>query len=66
MAKKKKIILATPDQKYLHSMKIVTSNQCLSCKKQCKKGIAYLGKMSKPGAIGRGVPCILTKGKAFK
>jgi len=41
-------------------MKIVTSDTCASCKSQCARGIEYLELMSKPGAVGRGVPCVLT------
>lgn len=42
-------------------MKIVTTPTCMVCKQQCTRGLAYLEKMSQPGAIGFGVPCILTK-----
>ncbi|WP_248926540.1 hypothetical protein [Paenibacillus hamazuiensis] len=45
------------------NMKVVTSDVCSSCRK-CARGIAYLDKMSLPGAIGKGVPCILTRGRA--
>lgn len=48
------------------NMKVVTSSTCEACKTQCHRGIAYIEKMSQPGAIGYGVPCILTKGKAYK
>lgn len=43
--------------------KIVTSETCAACTSQCSRGIAYLELMSKPGAVGQGVPCILTKYK---
>ncbi|MGN7470385.1 hypothetical protein [Brevibacillus sp. SAFN-007a] len=46
------------------NLKIVTSGTCLACKQQCARGLAYLERMSQPGAIGNGVPCILTKPKA--
>jgi hypothetical protein len=47
-----------------HFMKIVTSDTCMACKQQCPRGLAYIDKMSQlTGAIGYGVPCILTKGK---
>ncbi|EJL42667.1 hypothetical protein BAG01nite_32560 [Brevibacillus agri] len=46
------------------NLKIVTSSTCLACKQQCARGLAYLERMSQPGAIGNGVPCILTKPKA--
>ncbi|WP_246627730.1 hypothetical protein [Paenibacillus solanacearum] len=47
------------------NMKVVTSDVCEKCRK-CSRGLRYLEKMSRPGAIGCGVPCILTKGKAYK
>lgn len=46
------------------NMKIVTSSTCQVCKQQCQRGMDYMERMSKPGAIGLGVPCILTRGKA--
>lgn len=48
------------------NMKVVSSGTCAVCKQQCARGIAYLNYMSRPGATGRGVPCILTKGKGYK
>lgn len=48
------------------NMKIVTSDICEACRQQCKRGIAYMDKMSHEGAIGLGVPCVLTRGKAYK
>ncbi|MDQ0337474.1 hypothetical protein J2S00_000244 [Caldalkalibacillus uzonensis] len=66
MVKKKlKRFNRQPAGKFQHTMKIVTSDKCETCR-QCERGLAYLEKMSQPGAIGYGVPCILTKGKAFK
>jgi hypothetical protein len=41
-------------------MKIVTSDTCAVCKTPCARGLAYLEKMSSSGAIGYGVPCVLT------
>ncbi|MFC4768114.1 hypothetical protein [Effusibacillus consociatus] len=41
-------------------MKIVTVDTCIACPSQCQRGIRYMEKMSQPGAIGFGVPCILT------
>lgn len=61
---KKFIPIVTDKNKY--NMKVVTSSTCEACKQQCAKGLLYLDKMSKPGAVGYGVPCILTKGKGFK
>lgn len=70
MAKKAKqgktVIKAPANEKYAYTMKIVTSDTCHSCKSKCTRGIAYMEKMSHPGAIGKGVPCPLTKGKGFK
>nr|WP_017727497.1 hypothetical protein [Halalkalibacterium ligniniphilum] len=64
--KSRTISQATAAEKYKHSMKMVTSETCFVCKSQCAKGLTYLERMSVPGAVGKGVPCILTKGKAFK
>ncbi|MCT8138406.1 hypothetical protein H1D32_12005 [Anaerobacillus sp. CMMVII] len=66
MAKKKKEVFVVTNDKYSTTMKVVTSNTCFVCKNQCARGLAYLERMSKPGAIGKGVPCILTKGKGYK
>jgi hypothetical protein len=41
-------------------MKIVTSDTCKVCKSQCSRGIEYMERMSEPGAVGKGVPCVLT------
>jgi hypothetical protein len=57
---KKKISKQHPNQL---NLKIVTSGTCQVCKQQCERGLRYLEKMSQPGAIGFGVPCILTKEK---
>ena len=66
MGKKRKTTFKTVNEKYSYTTKVVTSSTCLKCKNKCARGETYLEKMSKPGAVGRGVPCILTKGKAFK
>lgn len=50
----------------MFNMKVVTSDVCAVCKQQCERGIRYMEKMSQPGAVGYGVPCILTKGKGYK
>ncbi|MDN4524329.1 hypothetical protein [Fictibacillus fluitans] len=52
--------------KYAHTVKMVTSSTCISCKTQCARGLAYIEKMNCPGAVGHGVPCHLTKGKGTK
>lgn len=44
-------------------MKIVTSATCQVCTQPCDRGMRYLERMRQPGAIGFGVPCILTLGK---
>jgi hypothetical protein len=44
-----------------YSMRIVESSTCAVCKQQCPRGLRYLAKMSEPGAVGNGVPCILTR-----
>lgn len=40
-------------------MQIVTVDVCHKCPKVCARGVAYMEKMSHPGAIGQGVPCVL-------
>ncbi|MFC0558483.1 hypothetical protein [Halalkalibacter alkalisediminis] len=62
--KKKAAPKISASEKYAFTMKMVTSDTCFSCKQQCTRGLAYLNKMSVPGAIGKGVPCVLTKGRA--
>ncbi|WP_308638997.1 hypothetical protein [Paenibacillus silvisoli] len=42
-------------------MKLVLSDTCKVCKTPCARGMRYYESMQKPGAIGNGVPCILTK-----
>lgn len=49
---------------YQPQMKIVTSDVCAVCKTPCTRGLAYLERMSQPGATGNGVPCVLTLPKA--
>jgi hypothetical protein len=64
----KKVVKKTTSQssadKYKFNMKVVTSDVCRACKK-CERGRRYLEEMSQPGAIGKGVPCILTRGRAY-
>lgn len=64
MATKAKKKQPTPNSNNSFQMKMVTSDVCLVCKKQCARGLRYLDKMSQPGATGNGVPCILTRYKA--
>ncbi|NEU29196.1 hypothetical protein GN156_00160 [bacterium LRH843] len=68
MAKKnsKTKLKKSASEKYAYTMKMVTSGTCLACKTPCTRGLTYAEKMQVPGAIGNGVPCILTKGKGFK
>ncbi|KIL39798.1 hypothetical protein SD70_18065 [Gordoniibacillus kamchatkensis] len=44
-----------------YTMRIVDSATCAVCKTPCARGLDYLARMSQPGAVGRGVPCILTR-----
>lgn len=43
------------------SYKLVLSDACAVCKTPCARGMKYLARMQEPGAVGKGVPCILTK-----
>ncbi|WCN37834.1 hypothetical protein [Aneurinibacillus uraniidurans] len=64
---KKKNTPIQQDDRNRFNMKVVTSDKCRVCTQQCQRGLAYLAKMAQPGTnIGKGVPCILTKGKAYK
>ncbi|MFD2171236.1 hypothetical protein [Tumebacillus lipolyticus] len=56
-SKKKAVEMA---QKRLQ-MQIVTVDTCLKCPSVCARGAAYMERMSKPGSIGYGVPCILRR-----
>jgi hypothetical protein len=58
-ARKKKN--AAPSENRQPQMPIVTVDVCLNCPSVCARGAAYMEKMSKPGAIGFGVPCILRR-----
>lgn len=62
MAPKNKKIISSNQNPMQHYMKVVPSDTCIHCTQQCRRGLDYIEKMSKPGAIGYGVPCILTKG----
>jgi hypothetical protein len=57
-AKKKKAI---SDVQRQQQMPIVTVDTCHKCQSVCARGVAYMEKMSQPGAIGYGVPCILRR-----
>jgi len=56
---KKKKSAAAAEQRRAQ-MKIVTSDVCAVCKTPCKRGLDYLAQLSQPGAVGQGVPCVLT------
>ncbi|PZE22602.1 hypothetical protein [Paenibacillus xerothermodurans] len=62
--KVKKNTPAAAGDRHRFIMKVVTSDVCARCRK-CERGMRYLAKMSQPGAVGNGVPCILTRGKAY-
>ncbi|WP_159887494.1 hypothetical protein [Paenibacillus puerhi] len=67
MSKNKKAKKNTPVSsidKNQFNMKVVLSDVCARCRK-CDRGVRYLEKMAVPGAVGKGVPCILTRGKAY-
>ncbi|WP_372631485.1 hypothetical protein [Cohnella sp.] len=56
--KKKKS--AAAEQQKRAQMRIVTSDVCAVCKTPCTRGLRYLAQMNVPGAVGQGVPCVLT------
>lgn len=66
MAPKKKKVASSVVDNTQHYMKTVTVDTCIQCTQQCPRGLAYIDKMSKPGEIGYGVPCILTRGKPMQ
>lgn len=49
-----------PERK-MYRMKIVLSDTCEKCPTPCARGIRYREHMRRPGAAGKGVPCILTR-----
>jgi len=55
-AKKK----AVTDRRQIN-YKLVLSDTCAVCKTPCARGMSYLARMRQPGAVGKGVPCILTR-----
>lgn len=48
------------ERKQIH-YKLVLSETCAVCKTPCSRGMNYFEQMQKPGAVGYGVPCVLTK-----
>lgn len=57
-AVKKKVVSGGRAQ---YTMRIVTSDRCKVCPTPCTRGLRYLEQMSQDGAVGKGVPCILTR-----
>ncbi|TCZ74244.1 hypothetical protein E0485_19860 [Paenibacillus albiflavus] len=57
----------TKKKKELHNgriqyvMRLVESSTCDVCKTPCTRGLNYAAHMKEPGAVGYGVPCILTR-----
>lgn len=58
---KSKQIVQSKSEKVRKEMKLVMSHVCEVCKTPCAVGIDYRERMRIPGAVGKGVPCILTK-----
>ena len=50
-----------PSDRKQVNYKLVLSDTCKVCKTPCARGMRYLASMQQPGAVGKGVPCILTK-----
>ncbi|MCM3337126.1 hypothetical protein M3650_00340 [Paenibacillus sp. MER TA 81-3] len=46
-----------------YMMRIVTSDRCAVCPTPCARGVNYLNRVSEPGAVGNGIPCVLTRMK---
>lgn len=59
-AKKKKELSGGRTQ---YNMRMVTSDRCEACPTPCSRGLVYAARMKEPGAVGQGVPCVLTKTK---
>ncbi|GGG90197.1 hypothetical protein [Paenibacillus radicis (ex Gao et al. 2016)] len=51
---------AASDRKQYH-YKLVLSGTCGVCKTPCARGMKYWERMQEPGALGKGVPCVLTR-----
>lgn len=56
----KKTKKPTSERKQYH-YKLVLSDTCAVCKTPCARGMSYYARMKEPGAVGKGVPCILTR-----
>ncbi|OXM15794.1 hypothetical protein [Paenibacillus herberti] len=59
-SKKAKKKAPTSDRRQVH-MKLVLSDTCAVCKTPCSRGMSYLARMRQSGALGKGVPCVLTR-----
>ncbi|SDW34538.1 hypothetical protein [Paenibacillus sp. CF384] len=57
VVKKKK----SPSDRKQAVLKLVLSDTCAVCKTPCARGMRYYEGMKQPGAMGKGVPCILTR-----
>ncbi|WP_127579715.1 hypothetical protein [Paenibacillus koleovorans] len=55
---------AAPTSGGSYQLRTVTSDICEVCKTPCARGMRYAARMREPGAVGKGVPCILTRYKA--
>lgn len=44
-----------------YQYKLVLSSTCAVCKTPCSRGMQYWERMKEPGALGKGVPCVLTR-----
>jgi hypothetical protein len=61
---KKKVVSSLNGSQF--NLKIVTSDICDVCKTPCSRGIRYREFMKIPGSVGRGIPCILTRGRKLQ
>ncbi len=52
---------APPSDKKHMRMQVVLSATCEACPTPCARGIRYRERMRQAGAVGKGVPCILTR-----
>jgi len=60
-AKNAKLKKAPPSDRRNMRQQVVLSATCEACPTPCAKGIRYRERMRVPGAVGRGVPCVLTR-----
>ncbi|PYI54474.1 hypothetical protein [Paenibacillus flagellatus] len=57
----KKVKKQAPGSRVQAHYKIVSSDVCAVCRQQCERGIRYMARLERPGAVGNGVPCVLTR-----